>query len=46
MLHRWILSDFPLESHQIAEMMYSLSRKIFSAYGYVKQKIAELFYIC
>ena len=28
MLRKWILSDFPLDSHQIAEMMYFLSRKL------------------
>ena len=27
MMRKWILSDFPLDSHQTAEMMYFLSRK-------------------
>ena len=27
MLRKWILADFPIDSHQSAEMMYFLSRK-------------------
>ena len=30
MLKKWVLSDFPLESHRIAEMMYFFSKKVVS----------------
>ena len=30
LLHEWIDKDFPVSSRQIAEMMYSFSRKVIS----------------